>query len=191
MRILVINGSPRKNGMVAKLLRAVCEGLAEEYQTDFVNAYDLRIQPCNACMVCRDKGECILPEDDAHRVGRLIREADGLLIGTPTYWGNMSAQLKMLLERNVPVFMGESARGMPLPRQKGKKAGIVTACTTPYPFNFIFPESRGAIRAVREVLHYGGYQMLGTVVQPGSRYLKEPSPAVLKKAKALGEKFSA
>jgi len=36
-------------------------------------------------MKCRPDGECSLPEDDAHRVGRKIKEADGLIVGTPTY----------------------------------------------------------------------------------------------------------
>ena len=75
------------------------------------------------------------------------KDADGLIVGTPTHWGNMSAQLKLLFDRNVPVFMGEKPNGFPIPRQKGKSAAIVTACTTPWPFNFIAAESRGAIRA--------------------------------------------
>ena len=75
----------------------------------------------------------------------------------------------MLLERNVPVFMGESKRGIPTPNQKGKKAAIVTACTTPFPFNFILPESRGAVRSVKEVLKYGGYKIKGIITKPGTK----------------------
>jgi multimeric flavodoxin WrbA len=48
--------------------------------------------------------------------------AGGIVVGTPAPWGNMSTQLKCLFDRNVPVFMGEKANGIPLPRQKGKEA---------------------------------------------------------------------
>jgi len=144
---------------------------------------------CTACMTCRDKGTCVLPEDDAHRAGKKIQEADALVIGTPTHWGNMCAPLKLLFDRNVPVFMGESPRGMPEPRQKGKRAVIVTACTTPWPFNFILPESRGAIRAVKEVLHYGGYKLVGTISRPGTKKSKEIASSLIEKAGRLGEKL--
>ena len=140
-------------------------------------------------MVCRKKETCILPEDDAHLVGKKIQDADVLIIGTPTHWGNMCAPLKLLFDRNVPVFMGESPKGMPQPRQKGKRAVVVTACTTPWPFNFILPESRGAIRAVREVLHYGGYKIVGTIAKPGTKKSKEISEHLMAKAKRLGEKL--
>ncbi|VBB46469.1 Putative iron-sulfur flavoprotein (fragment) [uncultured Desulfatiglans sp.] len=100
-----------------------------------------------------------------------------------------AAQLKLLFDRNVPVFMGESPKEMPEPRQKGNRAVFVTACTTPWPFNFIFPESRGALRAVREVLHYGGYNIVGKITKPGTRKSNEISPSLAGKAKRLGKKL--
>jgi hypothetical protein len=101
----------------------------------------------------------------------------------------MCAPLKLLFDRNVPVFMGESPKGMPVPRQKGKRAVIVTACTTPWPFNFIFPESRGAIRAVKEVLHYGGDKLVGTITRPGTKKSKEISSSLMEKAERLVKKL--
>ncbi len=142
-----------------------------------------------ACMKCRPDKKCVLPQDDGHIVGNKIRNADCLVVGTPTHWGNMSAQLKLLFDRNVPVIMGEKPNGMPLPLQKGKPAVIVTACTTPWPFNFIAAESRGAIRTVNEVLHYGEYKLLGKVVKPGTKNKPEISKELLSKAKILGSRF--
>jgi NAD(P)H-dependent FMN reductase len=189
MRILVLNGSPRKNGTVANLLKGVVDGISKKYEVDWIDLYDLRIKPCIACMKCRPDKECILPPDDGQIVGSKIRDADGLIVGTPTHWGNMSAQLKIIFDRNVPVFMGEKPNGLPLPRQKGKPAAIVTACTTPWPFSFIAAESRGTIRAVNEVLHYGGYKLLGTIVKPGTKTKPDISQALLSKAKVLGNRF--
>lgn len=189
MRILVLNGSPRKKGTVATLLKTVVDGLSAQHEVEWINLYELKMAPCMACMKCRPDQTCVLPQDDAHIIGCKIREADGLIVGTPTHWGNMSAQLKLLFDRNVPVIMGERANGLPLPRQKGKPAIIVTACSTPWPFNFIAAESRGAVRAVHEVLHYGGYKILGKLVKPGTKTRPVISNRLLNKAKALGNKL--
>lgn len=190
MRILVLNGSPRKNGTVGSLLRAVTEPLSAGHDVEWIDVSRLSMKPCVACMACREKERCVLPEDDAHVIGRKIQNADAVVIGTPTHWGNMSASLKLLFDRNVPVFMGESPGGMPVPRQKGKRAVVVTACTTPWPFNFILPESRGAIRAVREVLHYGGYKTVGTVTKPGTRKSNEIPSSLTAKAGRLGKRLT-
>lgn len=187
MKILVLNGSPRQNGTVALLLKAVTESLSTGHEVEWIDVCKLNMKFCTGCMVCREKESCILPEDDAHTVGKKIQEADALVVGTPTHWGNMCAPLKLLFDRNVPVFMGESPRGIPVPRQKGKHAVVVTACTTPWPFNFILPESRGAIRAIREVLHYGGYKIVGTIAKPGTKKSKGFSSSFTEKAKRLGK----
>jgi len=189
LRILVLNGSPRNNGTVANLLKTVVDAISSRHEVEWINVYELNISPCIACMKCRPDKECILPQDDAHILGRKIREADGLIVGTPTHWGNMSAQLKLVFDRNVPAIMGEKPNGLPYPRQKGKPAVIVTACSTPWPFNFILAESRGAIRTVNEVLHYGGYKLLGKIVKPGTKTRPEIPNRLLKKSKILGSKF--
>lgn len=190
MKILVLNGSPRKNGTVHSLLKAVTDKLRAGHEVEWVDVSSLNMKHCTACMVCRQKDVCVLPEDDAHVVGKKIRQADALVIGTPTHWGNMCAPLKLLFDRNVPVFMGENPKGMPVPRQKGKRAVVVTACTTPWPFNTILPESRGAIRAVREVLHYGGYKTVGTITKPGTKKSKEIPPSLIAKANRLGNQLT-
>ena len=189
MKILVLNGSPRKKGAVATLLKAVADGAAERHEVEWIDVYDLDMRPCIACMKCRPDGECVLPEDDAHVVGRKIAEAQGLIVGTPTHWADMSAQLKLLFDRNVPVFMGETPTGIPAPRQKGKPVVVITACSTPWPFDSLANESRGAIRALRKPLHYGGYRILGRLVKPGSRKRPQVSRKLLNRAKRLGRRF--
>jgi multimeric flavodoxin WrbA len=189
MKILVLNGSPRKTGTVATLLKAITDGVAATYQVEWIDVNDLKLKPCTGCMKCRQTGQCILPADDAHSIGEEIKQADGLIVGTPVYWGNMSGYLKMLFERNVPVFMGESNRGLPVPLQKGKKAVIVTACTTPWPFNFIAAESRGAIAALREILGYSGYKVMGQLVKPGTKINSTLSERLIGKARKLGQRF--
>jgi hypothetical protein len=191
MKFLTLNGSPRKHGVVATLLKCVADGAAEQgHEIEWIDVCMLDMRFCTACMRCRPDSECRLPEDDAHRIGRKIKQADGLIVGTPTHWGNMSAPLKVLFDRNVPAFMGECASGIPRPRRKGMPAAIVAACTTPWFVDILASQSAGAVRAVREVLGYGGYRILGAVVKPGTKTNTDLSERLRRKAMALGRKFS-
>jgi len=94
-----------------------------------------------------------------------------------------------LLYTMFNVFMGEKPNGMPFPRQKGKPAVIVTACTAPWPLNFIAAESRGATTAVNRILHSGGYKLLGKIVKPGTKNQPQIPQSLLTKAKAIGSRF--
>lgn len=189
MKILVLNGSPRKQGTVATLLKAVAQGASAQQEVEWVEVYDLHMKPCLACMRCRPDHECFQAEDDAHLVGRKIKEADALIVGTPTHWGNMSSPLKLLFDRTVTAFVCEKPEGYPTARHKGKHAVIVTACTAPWPLNFILPVSRGALRAVKYVLGSGGYKILGQVVKPGTKFKPQISARLLARAETLGRKF--
>jgi len=104
-------------------------------------------------------------------------------------FGDAISTVAQWIYRNVPVFMGENPNGFPIPRQKGKRAAIVTACAIPWPSNFIAAESRGAIRSVREVLHYGGYKIIGKVAKPGSKKNSKIPQKLLNKAKSIGLRF--
>jgi hypothetical protein len=78
---------------------------------------------------------------------------------------------------------------MPGNSQKGKRDVMVTACTTPWPFNVILPESRGPINAVKEILHYGFYKFVGAITKPGTKKSKEVSSSLMEKAERLRKKL--
>lgn len=169
--ILILNGSPRPNGIVGRSLDTIRRAAENAgARCERVDIYACNIHPCVGCMKCRKSGVCSLPHDDAHTIAEKIAAADILVVGTPTYWGGMSAQLKMALERMVPLFMGESPRGLPQPRMKGRRAIVVAACTTPWPFNILMHQSRGAVRSLREVLSTGGMKV-GAVEIAGTKSL--------------------
>ena len=69
----------------------------------------------------------------------------------------------------VYAMMGEGRRGFPRPHHKGKRAIIVTTCTTPWPFNILFRQSGGTVRALREILRYSGFRIVGTVQRGGTK----------------------
>lgn len=169
-KLLIINGSPRSRGNISEMLDIMRQE-AERcgWKTETIRANDLAIQPCKGCMVCRSTGRCALPEDDAAQVLVMIEEADALAIGTPCYWGNIPGQLKLLFDRIVYGMMGETLRGQPRPLHKGKRAIIVSTCTTVFPFNILFNQSRGAVKALREILKWSGFKIVGTLEKGGTR----------------------
>ena len=189
MQLLVLNGSPRKQGTVHTLLKAVVEGASQHHQVEWVDVYKLVMRNCIGCMKCRPSDPCQLPRDGAQETGEKIAAADGLIVGTPTHWGNMSAPLMTLFARNVTVLMEERKSRFPIRRQKGKPAAIVTACTTPWPFNSVYAQSRGSVHAVKEVLAWSGYKLLGKVVLPNTWAKPEIPVKGLDKARRLGLRF--
>ena len=147
--ILIINGSPRKNGNISKMLEAIKEEAEKQgANVPAIHVHDLQIKPCNGCMNCRKNLTCVLPEDGAQATLQLINKCDVLVVGSPCYWGNLPGELKILFDRIVYGMMGESPKGIPQPLHKGKKAIIVSTCTTPYPFNILFNQTRGTVKAL-------------------------------------------
>ncbi len=170
MNILVLNGSPRKNGNVAKMLRKEAEKYsASDNQIIWHDVSDLNFSFCKGCMACRSKSNCVLREDDAHKIAQEIKNCSLLIVGTPVYWGNMNGKLKSLFDRIVYVMMGEKKYGIPFPLNKGKKAVIITSCTTPFPFNYICHQSTGAGKALKEILKCSGFKIIRTKNLAGTK----------------------
>ena len=182
MKILILNGSPRKNGKISQILHIAEKELIERNNSvTFVDVSSIVFKPCTGCMVCRSKGSCVLPQDDAHKIAEEIKNCDGIIVGTPVYWGNMNGYLKCLFDRLVAVMMGKSKRGIPIPLHKGKKAVIVTACTTPYPFNILAGQTTKAEKAIKEILGYSGFRVRTKIRLAGTKGMKELPKNVCKK----------
>ncbi|WP_088336059.1 MULTISPECIES: flavodoxin family protein [unclassified Methanopyrus] len=101
--ILGISGSPRE-GNTEYLVRVALEA-AEEVsgeETEFITVRDMDISPCRACGECLRTGECVI-DDDMHDVYELMLECDGMIVGSPVYYGGVSAQLKALMDRTRPL----------------------------------------------------------------------------------------
>ena len=111
MNILILNCSPRQQGYTTTILQHIREGIPQDNTIEWVDVNNLSIKPCMGCLQCRPDKECVLKEEDGHIVGRKIQAADALVIGCPTYWGNMTGPLKMLFDRLVPIFEYVSIAG--------------------------------------------------------------------------------
>ena len=106
-KLLIINGSPRKNGCDAKICAAASE-LASKYgyESETIWAYDLDLGGCRACMACKKTQKCV-QKDDAVEITEKVKNADTLVFTTPIYYYEMSGQMKTLLDRANPLFVAD------------------------------------------------------------------------------------
>lgn len=99
MKIIIINGSPRKNGLTAGILHTIEDRLTQKgAQVSFIELSELDMKPCRGCCSCYKNGGCIF-KDDAEKLSDEIDAADGLVIGSPTYASNVSGILKTFIDR--------------------------------------------------------------------------------------------
>ncbi len=104
MKIIAVNGSPRKDWNTAQLLKKTLEGAASlGMESELVHLYDLDYKGCISCFACKLKDgpsfrRCIV-QDSLARVLDAIREADALVIGSPVYLFEASGQTRSFLER--------------------------------------------------------------------------------------------
>ena len=102
-KIILINGSPRKNGNTAELLKNAAKGVQDAgAEVELVNLYTLNFKGCTSCFYCKLKskehGICAM-KDDLSPVLEKIKTADAVIFGTPIYFMNLSAGMIACIER--------------------------------------------------------------------------------------------
>jgi multimeric flavodoxin WrbA len=103
MKILAISGSPRKDGNTMTLLTEVLKGAQfEGAETELWSIAGKTVAPCDACISCRKTGKCHI-NDDMQELYPKMKEADGIVIGTPVYHYTMVAQTKAIMDRTFCV----------------------------------------------------------------------------------------
>jgi multimeric flavodoxin WrbA len=106
MKIIAINGSPRKDGNTATLCKEFLKGAesaGNNIETEIINLFDLTYTGCRSCFACKKiagntYGTCVI-KDDLQDILNKVANADGIVFGSPIYFGDMTAQLKGFLER--------------------------------------------------------------------------------------------
>jgi len=102
MRVVAFNGSPRRNGNTAIMIERVFAPLrAEGIETEVIQVGGQNIHGCRACYRCfqEKKGRCAFDDDILNDCLAKMVEADGIIIGSPTYYANVSAEVKALIDR--------------------------------------------------------------------------------------------
>ncbi|MGD6851879.1 MAG: flavodoxin family protein [Candidatus Bathyarchaeia archaeon] len=120
MNVLAISGSPRPNGNTDLLLaEALQAAKTAGAQTQLLRLSDYHLEPCQGCMTCASTGKCI-QKDDGEALYKLLTEADGIILGSPSYFQSVTGPMKNFIDRMG--FLG-------LQRKKvdfiGKVGGVV------------------------------------------------------------------
>lgn len=98
--------SPRFGGNTETLVKEALAGAIETCDVDveMIHLGLYKIGPRRACEVCPPKNKLCIIDDDMQRIYDKLLEADALVIGSPTYFGNISSQLKALMDTTRPLF---------------------------------------------------------------------------------------
>ena len=112
MKVVAFSGSARKDGNTAILIRQVLAELEKEgIETELIELAGQQIHGCTACGTCRKikNRECKIVNDNVNGYIAKMVEADGIILGSPTYFSMMSPELKAFIDRAGFVAMGNDS----------------------------------------------------------------------------------
>jgi multimeric flavodoxin WrbA len=153
MKVVGINGSARKDGNTAILIRRVFEELEKEgIETELIQLAGKKIRGCAACMKCRENLDkrCSVNNDSFNKIFEKMLEADGIILGSPTYFSDMTPEMKALIDRAGYVAKGN---GELLRRKVGAAVSAVRRA--------------GAIHTLDSINHLF---LISQMIVPGSSY---------------------
>lgn len=153
MKVVGFNGSARKDGNTAKLIQTVFGELQKEgVETELIQLAGKPIRGCIACFKClknKDK-RCAVNNDVVNECIEKMLTADGIILGSPTYFADISSELKALIDRSGMV---SRANDDMFQRKVGAAVVAVRRC--------------GAIHAFDSINHFF---FIGQMIVPGSTY---------------------
>jgi multimeric flavodoxin WrbA len=181
--VLILKGSPRKNGNSATLADQTALGAGENgAQVEVVSLDEMRIAPCDACDFCAETdGVCVI-QDDMQTLYPKIQQADAIVIASPIYWFTFSAQTKLCIDR---WYAFQPIRKQVWP---DKQIGIILTYGDSDTYD------SGAVNAIhtyQSMFRYLGVEIAGMVY--GSAHEigdVQKQPDLMQKAYALGEKLA-
>jgi len=128
-KVLAINGSPRNNGNTSILLRQIlkeCE--SEGIETETIQLGGKKVHGCTSCMKCFENrdGKCAIDDDLVNTCIRKMAEADGIILGSPVYFLDLTSEMKALIDRagfvsyaNGHIFSGKIGNAAVAVRRAG------------------------------------------------------------------------
>jgi len=153
MKVLGINGSPRRGGNTGILIKTVFSELEKEgLETEFIHLGGKLVHGCSACGKCREiqDGHCHIKNDFLNEVIDKMVEADGIILGSPVYFADITTEMKALIDVAGYVTRGNGH----LLRRKVGAAVIV--------------ERRGGALHAFETIN--NFFLINQMIVPGSSY---------------------
>ncbi len=180
MKISGFEGSPRKDGNTETLVKAILAGAREMgAETEFFKLATMNISPCLGCFNCRESGVCVT-EDDMQLLRDQIQASDAIILGSPVYMWQVSAQTKLFMDRLVPFIKPDFST-----RLNSRKI-MLLAYTQGNPDGQTFKTYFDYIENLFSFLHY---DVQGTIVAVGTRDKNDilQQTDLLAKAREIGK----
>lgn len=182
MKIIGFNASPRKEGNTFWALDKILEGAAEQgAETRVWHCGDLDIKPCQGCLGCLRNDGCVVA-DDMREIYAELKSAEALVLGSPVYMGQMTAQAKTFVDR---LFAQINPRFSPKFKEENAGKKLVMAFTQGNPDAEMFRAYFDYTKKMFQLLEFkvrGVYVVAGTREEPARG--KKGLSSVLKKAGA-------
>lgn len=187
MNILGISGSPRRGGNSDLLLEKALEGARSKGAiTENIRLNDLSFRPCQECGGCDKTGRCVI-EDGMQVVYKKFEEADRVIIASPVFFGSLSAETKMMIDRFNCCWISKHLKDKsPLSPKKRKAIFFSVSASGKDGF---FENSKTIIKNLFATLgiEYSGELYCGGVERKGDILRKDD---MLKKAFEMGRELA-
>ncbi|NLA11484.1 MAG: flavodoxin family protein [Firmicutes bacterium] len=185
--ILAISASPRRNGNSELALRSFCRAAEENGITvELIRLQELRLEPCRGCELCEADGICVV-KDKMQPLYEKVAAVKGLVLATPIYFGSLSAQLKIFMDRFQSWWQAKYRLDKPFVRLEDEKIGYIISTGA-----LQRPDFADNAVAIAKVYfhsinyHYGGSLSLQGLDRKGEI---NADPAALDKAYDAGKEF--
>ena len=128
-KVIILNGSPRKNGNTAKMCESFANGVKDTgIETEIINLYDIDFKGCRSCFACKLKngknfGKCSYPDNLTPLLDK-VAQSDGIVCASPVYFGDISGVMRSCLERLLFPFF-EYKEGFPSIAPKKLKTAVI------------------------------------------------------------------
>ena len=137
MKVIALNGSPRKNWNTYILLDEALKGAKSKgAEVELINLYDITYKGCISCFACKLKGnivnQCVI-KDSLYPVLQKIRESKGLILGSPIYFNCVSGEMRSLMERLFFPYISYDKK----PSSFGRKINTAFIYTMNVPESFL------------------------------------------------------
>lgn len=180
MNILMLVGSPRRDGNCDTLTRHAAEAAREAgAEVDVVHLGELDIGPCEACNTCRREPKRCHKEDGMQQLYPKLRWADALLISSPVYWWGPSAQVKLFVDRWYAIDDRREVFG-------GKPLSLISASGSSSP-----NMADNVFGPFKSIAAYLGMTLLGTLWVGGDARQAAGSPRNIERAREMGRLLAA
>jgi multimeric flavodoxin WrbA len=182
-KIVILLGSPRRDGNSAALAERIAEGAAGA-EVEVFYLHGMKIAPCNACEACHKPGAkgCVI-KDDMQRLYPRMTEADAIVFASPIYWFTVSAQMKLAMDRCYALIRPDGHAF------RGKRIGLAFSYGGEDPFD---SGCTNAIRMFQDAFGFIGAEIVGIVYgsASGAGDIRSNQKA-MDEAKELGRKLAA